>query len=129
MRKRTLRETLLAGLVLIVTVWNFTRLWTTIAWNQVILEFSHPSVQILTIISGVLWSLVGLLNLVILLRQHAKTREFLVASSLAYSIWYWVERIALQEQRPNWIFSAILNACLILYIIFTSNSLSRDPHG
>jgi hypothetical protein len=128
MRKRTLRATLLAGLVLIVTVWNFLRLWTTIAWKQVILEFSHPSVQILTIVSGLVWGLVGLLNLAMLLRHHAKTRELLVASSLTYSIWYWVERTALQEPRPNWYFAASLNVCLILFILFTLKSLSRDPH-
>jgi hypothetical protein len=128
MSKRPLRVTLSIWLVLFLTAWNGLRLWTAIAWREVLVDFTVNPAPILTVLSGAVWCVIGCILLWNMLQQKARSWKMLVLAASGYSVWYWIERLVWQEPRPNWPFAVILNLFLILFILSTKRALSREMY-
>lgn len=52
----------------------------------------------------------------------------LLGAAAGYSVWYWSERLLLQNPRPNVVFAAIVHLACFFLIYFTSKSLSREAY-
>ena len=128
MTGRPTRVTLLLWLVLLLTAWNGLRVWTAIAWRNVLVEFAAQPGPAYTIISGAAWMGAGLILLYGTWRRKPWARFLLFGIATGYTAWYWIERMVFQEQRPNWLFALILNLVVLAFIIFTSNSLTGEIH-
>jgi NADH:ubiquinone oxidoreductase subunit 6 (subunit J) len=94
--------------VLILTIWNLLRVWTSLAWSEVLNEFSSQPSSIIITVSGAVWMFAGIFIL--------------------WSIWYWSERLIWQRPHPNWPFAVIVNLVLLGFILFTIKSLSREAY-
>jgi hypothetical protein len=128
MRKTSFRATLLLILVLSLTAWNILRLWTALAWRGALTEFAGAQIFALTAIGGAAWSGAGVFVAWSILREKKWAAKALSAAAVAYSIWYWVERLVWQSPRPNWLFAVIVNLILILFILLITKSLSREAY-
>lgn len=114
-----LRVTLLAWAVLSLTAWNTFRLWTAIAWRDVLGEFaSHPGPLYIGA-TGAFWIALGLTNLWALTARKSWTPRLLTASAMGYTAWYWTDRLFLQAERANWPFTLVVNLFLLGWIWFT----------
>jgi hypothetical protein len=128
MIKLPFRVTLLLWLVLILTAWNALRLWTSLAWHNVLIEFSaRPAPLIITTVSLV-WIVTGIAIVWGIWQNKEWTSKLLLGSAVGYTIWYWSERLLWQEPRPNWPFAVILNLALLVFIIFATKSLAREAY-
>ncbi len=128
MNKIPLRVTLLLWLVLSLTAWNILRLWTALAWRDVLNEFSsQPSPSVLGI-SGAIWSVCGIIVLWSIWQKKAWAAKLLIGASAGYSLWVWIERLVWQNPHPNWLFAVIVNLVLIVFILFATKSLTREAH-
>ncbi|MFZ5879710.1 MAG: hypothetical protein ACOY0R_10090 [Chloroflexota bacterium] len=108
------RVTLLAWLVLSLTVWNGFRLWTAIAWRDVLGEFASRPGALYIGATGLFWMLLGWLDLWAILRAKSWwTPRLLAASAAGYTAWYWADRLLLQTGRDNWPFTLIVNLLLL----------------
>jgi hypothetical protein len=128
MYKRPFRVTLSAWLVLLLTAWNAVRLWTAVAWWDVLVESSARQPPIITALSGAFWFVIGLILLWGILVGKAWAGKMLIAAAAGYSIWYWIERLIWQEPRPNWPFVVILNLIVLVLFFFTTKSMTRETH-
>ncbi len=128
MTKLPFRVTLLLWLVLFITVWNGLRLWTALAWQKVLTEFSAQPVTWITALDGCIWMVTGFLIIWGIWQQKAWTVKILLGAAAGYTVWYWSERLSFQEPRPNWPFAIILNLVLLIFIFFTTKSLTREAH-
>lgn len=128
MTGRPTRVTLLQWLVLFLTAWNGLRLWTAIAWRSVLVEFAAQPAPVYAAVSGAAWMGAGSILLYGIWQRKPWATFLLLGVATGYTAWYWIERLAFQEQRPNWLFALILNLVLLAFIIFTSNSLTREAH-
>jgi hypothetical protein len=121
------RVTLLLWLVLFLTAWNALRLWTAIAWHNVLNEFSAQPTTI-TAISGAIWMLTGIILLWSIWQKKAWAAKLLLGVAAGYTVWYWCERLFWQNPHPNWPFAVIVNLVLIFFILFTTKTLTREAH-
>jgi hypothetical protein len=128
MSKPSFRVTLLLILVLSITMWNILRLWTALAWRGALTEFAGAEISTLTTISGAVWSLTGIFTVWVILQGKKWAWNFLAFVSVAYSVWYWVARLVWQNPRPNGIFAVIVNLILLVFVMFTIKSLSREAY-
>ena len=128
MSKHPFRVTLLLGLVLILTAWNAIRLWTVIAWFNVLNEFSAYSISVISAVSSMIWMTAGLILFWSIWQKKAWTANLLLGTSAGYSVWYWSERLLWQTPHPNWLFAVIVNLVLMVFILFTKKSLTREAH-
>ncbi len=128
MSRHPFRVTLLYWLVLILSAWNGLRLWTALAWQDVLNEFSASPPPIVTAISAGVWILVGISVLWSVGQRKPWAWILLIGSASAYSAWYWVERLAWQVPHPNWLFAVIVNLTGMLFILFNARLLSREAH-
>jgi hypothetical protein len=128
MNRLPFRVTLLYWLVLIFAAWNSLRLWTALAWQDVLNEFSASPPPIVTAISGGVWTIFGILLLWGIWQKKAWAGILLVGVASGYSIWYWVERLAWQSPHPNWAFVVIVNLAVFIFILFNAKLLSREAH-
>jgi len=129
MSRRSFRVTLSAWLVLFFTAWNAVRLWTALAWWDVLVELSAKPAPILTAISAVFWFIVGLSLFWGMLWGRAWAGKVLMLSAPGYSAWYWFERLFWQEPRPNWPFAVILNLVILILVFFTARSLTHSARS
>ncbi len=111
------RETLTLWLVLITTLWNALRLWTALAWRDTLTEFAGADAVSISIAGGALWTLAGAFAALALLLRWKWERQTLAALALAYSAWYWAERLLWQAPRANWLFAAIVNGVLLVFVL------------
>ena len=74
-----------------------------------------------------IWTLAGLLAWAIW-RERPWAKNLLFGVTAGYTIWYWSERLVWQMPRPNWPFAVILNLVLIVFIIFTTKSPTREAY-
>jgi len=128
MSKHPFRVTLLLGLVLILTAWNAIRLWTVIDWLNVLNEFSAYSISVITAISSVIWIAAGIILLWGIWQKKAWAANLLLGTSAGYTVWYWSGRLIWQTPHPNWLFAVIVNLVLMVFILFTKKSLTREAH-
>lgn len=128
MNRPPFRVTLLLLLVLSLTAWNILRLWTSLTWRPALTEFAGARISAVITISAAVWIFVGIFVAWSILQRKNWAAKILVAAASAYSIWYWVERLVWQNPRPNGLFAVIVNLALILFILFTIKSLSREAY-
>ena len=128
MSKRPFCVTLSIWLVLILTTWNGLRLWTAIAWRNVLIEFAAKPTPVISALSGAVWSVFGCILVWDFLQDKARAGKMLVWGAAGYSVWYWIERLVWQEPRPNWPFAVILNLVLLLFILYTKRSMTREAY-
>jgi hypothetical protein len=128
MNRQPFRVTLLYWLVLILSAWNGLRLWTALAWWDVLTEFRASQPPILTALSGGVWMLAGLLLAWSIWQKKAWAANLLVGVAAAYSVWYWIERLVWQSPHPNWLFAVIVNLTALIFILFNAKPLARKKN-
>jgi hypothetical protein len=128
MTKLSFRVTLLYCLVLTLTAWNGLRLWTALAWQNTLTEFSASPPPIILAISGAFWMVTGIILLWSIWQRKAWAATLLVGVAAGYPVWYWGERLIWQNPQPNWLFAVIVNLALLIFILFTSKLLAREAH-
>jgi hypothetical protein len=128
MSKPPFRVTLLLCLVLILTVWNAIRLWTAIAWQSALNEFSAQPIAMITALSGAIWMVTGIYILWSIWEKKAWSAKLLLGATAGYTVWYWSERLTWQIPHPNWPFAIIVNLVLIIFILFITRSLPREAY-
>ena len=128
MNKLPFRVTLLYWLVLTLSAWNGLRLWTALAWQNILTEFSASPPPIITSISGAVWMVTGIILLWSIWQKKAWAAKMLLGVAAGYSVWYWSERLIWQSPHPNWLFAVIVNLALLVFILFTAKLLTREAH-
>jgi hypothetical protein len=128
MNKIPLRVTLLLWLVLTLAAWNALRLWTALAWHNVLNEFSAQPASTITAISGAVWMVTGIILIWGIWQKKAWAAKLLLGASAGYTVWYWSERLIWQTPHPNWLFAVIVNLALLVFILFTTRLLTREAH-
>jgi len=128
MNRPPFRVTLLYWLVLTITAWNALRLWTALAWRNVLDEFSAQPASTVIAASGTAWIVIGVILFWSIWQKKAWAVKLLLGASTGYSLWYWSERLILQNPHPNWLFAVIVNLALLVFILFTAKSLTREAH-
>lgn len=126
--KRPFSVTLTGWVVLILTSWNAIRLWTSIAWNDVLTEFSVRVAPTVSAVIAAIWVVGGVVLLWSMWRKKDWSAKFLLGMAAAYTVWYWSERLILQNPRANVPFAVILNLILLVFIYFASRSLTREAY-
>jgi len=128
MSKLPFRVTLLYVLVLTLSAWNGLRLWTALAWQNILTEFSASPSPIVIAVSGAFWMVTGIILLWSIWQKKAWSATLLVGVAAGYTIWYWSERLIWQIPHPNWLFAVIVNLALLVFILFTAKLLTREAH-
>jgi hypothetical protein len=128
MKKPPFRVTLLHLLVLTLSAWNGLRLWTALAWRDVLTEYSASPSPIIIAASGAIWMITGFILFWSILQKKAWAGKLLIGSTAGYSVWYWSERLVWQNPHPNWFFAVIVNLAGIAFILLNVKSLSREAH-
>ncbi len=128
MNKQPLRVTLLLLLVLSIMMWNGLRLWTSLAWRNVLNEFSARESPAIMAVSGAVWILLGMLLIWAILQKKAWAAKLLIGTAAGYTVWYWCERLLWQSPHSNWLFAVILNLVLLAFILFTIKPITREAY-
>jgi hypothetical protein len=128
MNKPPFRVTLLYLLVLTLSAWNGLRLWTSLAWQDVLNEFSASPPPTIIAISGAIWMVAGFMLIWGIWQKKAWAPKLLIGVAAGYSVWYWSERIIWQNPHPNWLYAVIVNLALLVFISFTTKLLTREAH-
>jgi hypothetical protein len=128
MNKPPIRVTLLYLLVLTLSAWNGLRLWTALAWQDVLTEFSASPPPIITAVSGAVWMIAGFILFWGIWQRKAWASKLLIGVASGYSVWYWSERLIWQNPHPNWSFAVIVNLAALAFILLNVKSLSREAH-
>jgi hypothetical protein len=122
------RVTLLLWLVSLLTAWNFLRAWTAFAWQDTLNEFSSKPTAWIIGVSGGIWVILGVVIIWAIWQGKAWTAKLLLGTAAGYTVLFWGEKFIWQMPRPNWPFAVILNLVLIIFIIFTQKSLTREAY-
>jgi len=128
MNKLPARVTLLLLLVLSLTTWNGLRLWTSLAWRDVLNEFSVRPSPAVTAIIGAIWVITGITLAWSILQKKAWAAKLLLGAAAGYTVWYWSERFIWQNPHPNWTFALIVNLTILVFILFNIKILSREAY-
>jgi hypothetical protein len=128
MNKPPLRVTLLLLLVLSLMTWNGLRLWTSLAWRNVLNEFSVQPSPTITAVSGAVWVVTGVILILGIWQKKAWAAKLLIGASAGYTVWYWSERLIWQNPHPNWPFVVIVNLTALVLILFNIKLLSREAY-
>ena len=120
MKKRPFPVTLLLLIVFLYTTWNGIRLFGSIKFWDIMIEYNaYPGPLYLAIIS-IVWIFAGALCFIGLIKQYPVTITMLKFSSLLYASWYWFDRFIFRNNhQPYWlpmIFSLIAIAIMIFLL-------------
>lgn len=126
--KRPFPVTPTLWLVLITMTWNVLRIWTSIAWNNVLIEFSASLPPAISAVIGGIWVVTGLVVYWGIWQERVWAGKMLFGTAAGYTVWYWSERLFFQNPRSNAIFAVIVNLGLLILIFFATKSLSREAH-
>ncbi|RJP53836.1 MAG: hypothetical protein C4586_00840 [Anaerolineaceae bacterium] len=126
--KRPFPVTLTLWLVLITITWNILRVWTSIAWNNVLIKFSASLPPAISAFIGGIWVVTGLVICWGIWQGRVWAGKMLFGAAAGYTVWYWSERFFFHNQRSNTIFAVIVNLGLLIPIFFATKSLSREAH-
>ena len=112
-----LRITLVLWVVLITTVWNVTRVATSIAWSGLLAKYAVQPGPAYVGLTGALFALLGAVILWAFWRRRGWAPAVLVGGSWIYVAWGWADRLIFQDQsRANWPFTAVVTAAALIWI-------------
>jgi membrane associated rhomboid family serine protease len=124
-RRPPLRITLLLGLVLIITILSAVRLYTALAWRNVLGSYIPTALIYYAAASGAVWTIVGCFVLFSFWRRGRYTRPVLLTASVLYAAWGWVDRLLAQPgEHPNWPFALAGTIILLAFVAV----VALDPH-
>jgi hypothetical protein len=126
--KRSFAVTLVYIMVLITITSNIVRIWTVLAWSEVLTEFSARLSPPVSAIIGTLWIAVSCILYLGISQRKAWAWKMLLGTAAGYTIGYWSERLFFQNPRPNTVFAVIVNLVLMIVIYFAIKSLSREAY-
>lgn len=126
--KRPFSVTLTLWLVLILASWNALRAWTSIAWQEVLVEYSAHLPPTISAIVGTIWFIIGFILVWSIWKKKAWSIKLLIWAAAGYTVWVWGERLIWQNPRPNTPFAIVVNLVCLTIIYFASKSLSREAH-
>jgi hypothetical protein len=107
---------MLSAIVLFFSLWSMLRAGQALADWQVLVEYGAPAAYLL--ISGLVWSLAGLGLLTALFRGWLQTRRAGIVISVLYWVWYWADRLFIQQSpTPNIFFSAVFSVLFLAVVI------------
>lgn len=122
MVKRPLRVICLAIFAVLAAAWNGLRIAETLFFWKTLQEYGAPSLYIA--ISGGVWLVAGLMIGWGLWSGKAWGWAGTLGGLLAYTAWYWFDRLFLQKPHANWPFVLIADIVflLITFIILFSRT-------
>lgn len=126
--KKTFPVTLTLLVVLSTLIWNIIRVWTALAWNNVLTEFSARLPSTASAFIGGIWVAVSYFLCWSIWQRKAWAGKMLLGTAISYTVWYWSERLFFQNPRPNAIFAVIVNLGLMIVIYFAYKSISREAY-
>jgi len=107
---------ILSAIVLFFSLWNMLRAGQALSDWQILVEFGAPATYILG--SGLTWALTGLGLLAALFYGWLQTRRAGIMISVLYWVWYWADRVFIQQSpTPNHVFSAIFSVLFLAAVI------------
>jgi hypothetical protein len=114
-KTRPIRVTLLALLVLFFALINLLRLGESIYFWKTLLEYGTQPLYLA--LSGGLWASAGLLLVWGLWVGRPWIWLAALIGTVAYGIWYWLDRLFLQQPHTNNLFSLIWTVA-VLFLVF-----------
>jgi hypothetical protein len=123
--KRPIPVTLVLWAVLMTVAWNLLRIWTSVAWSGALNEFSIRPAPLVGALIGAFWVILGCVVHWGIRREKAWAGKMLLAAAAGYTVWYWGERVAFQNPRPNLWFAVIVNLALLALVFLATRSLSK----
>lgn len=119
-RRRPFPVTLLAWLVLSLSVWGAVRLLATLRWWDVLNEFEARLSPLYLSITGVVWIVTGLVLLWGLFSAKLWTPRAIPVAVFLWLAQYWMERLFFQSPRANLLFALIVSVVLIMVTIISA---------
>jgi len=124
-RQRTIGITILAFIGLMLAAWNGLRLGETIFfWKTLETYGAYP---LYIAISGGVWLITGLVLVAGLWLGETWGWAATLGGTIAYTAWYWFDRLIMQKPHANWPFVLIANIVflLIIFLILFSRGTRR----
>jgi hypothetical protein len=113
MTKRPASVTSLLFVVLTLTTWNAVRLGAAIAdWNA-LKEFAPRPGPLYIALTASFWTLSGLATWMAIRRRNPRARSYFAFYVPGYTLWWWADRLLLQNANPNWPFALGLTILLL----------------
>jgi hypothetical protein len=112
---RPFRVKLLGMISLFFSLWNILRLIQTIIFWYILDKYIGRPLNIA--ISSATWSLVGLILCFGLWRGEYWSWYLTFGTSLGFEFYYWLDRLLLQGEHSNWLFSLVTSAIFIVIIM------------
>ncbi len=117
-RKRPHSVTSLLWAVLILTAWNAIRLGASIADWDTLAEFAPRPGPIYVAVTASFWTLGGLAIFGMIQRRNVRVPLFATLYFFGCAAWWWLDRLLLQQPRPNWPFALVVTALLLASACF-----------
>jgi hypothetical protein len=113
---RPFRVSLLAFLILMVSFWNVLRLGQALIFWSILNKYGGR--PLFDAISGGAWFLVGIFLFFGLWRGKYWSWHFTIGATFSFEVYYWLDRILLQEQHANWPFVLVTSFIVFSFFIF-----------
>ena len=118
MRKRPFPVTLLLLIVSLYTLWNGIRIFGSIKFWEIMIEYNaFPGPLYLAIIS-IAWVLIGTICLFGLIKKFPWSLTMLKISTLLYSSWYWFDRFLFRNNLQSFWLPMLFSLITIAIMIF-----------
>ncbi len=115
--KRPFSVTTLLLVVLCLSAWNAIRLYAAVSDWDALAEFSPRPGPLYIAATASFWTLSGLALFNFLRRPNVRAQTFSAMYVFGYIAWVWMDRLLLQQTRPNWPFA--LSMTLTFVILFS----------
>jgi hypothetical protein len=115
-KSRSLGVTILAIFSFMLVGWNSLRLGEAIFFWKSLEEYGANPLYIS--VSGGLWLITGFIVFLGLWLGKRWGWMATIIVTAAYTSWYWLDRLFLQERHSNWCFTLITNIILLAIIYF-----------
>ena len=126
-RNRPFGVTLLLWMVLMVIVWGALRLFASLQWRSMLVEYqSGLSVGYLSV-TGAGWVLAGCALLWGLFTTKTWTRPAILIAVMVWLVEYWVERLFFEARDINWPFAAVISLLVLgITLVSTLHNSTKD---
>jgi hypothetical protein len=118
-RKRPFSVTLLLWMVLSLLAWGVVRIYASLRWWDVLVEFRSSLSPLYLSVTGAGWVIVGVVLLWSMWLGKAWIHRAILTSVLVWLIEYWIERVFYQAARANLPF-AIVSSLFVVCIALVS---------
>jgi hypothetical protein len=113
--------TMLTIIVLTSTIWNALRLYQTLHYWKILIDYHSQPGPIYMLIISLVWVVIGLALIIGFIYRYSRSLLIMKLATILFTTWYLVDRLFIQKPQTTHLYPMVTTVFVLLFVSILIN--------